>query len=566
MGAFIPPSHPKERSEAFKMEIKKTSNEIWSEFEKGKSYNKSIELYETVKRCENFYIGRQWEGLNAPDLPKPVINVTKRVVSYFIAMIVSDDIGLLLEPYKKTKTMVMPEGGAEPIEVTKEELDAKVIEEEVDKTIERCNIKAQAREIVRDAAVDGDSYLYFHYDGNVDAGNGAKGGIATEVLDNTSVIFGNPYKADIQKQPYIIIATPCILSDVQEEAKRNGLSQDRISTIYADNDSDVYSYRESSKSDLCTVITKLWREEGTIHAIRTTKDVVIRKEWDTEYTKYPISNMIWEKVRNSYHGQGAVSQTIPNQICINQLYAMGIHWAKTSAIPKTLYDATKISAWTNKVGQAIGVIGNPNEVVASSTPGSNMNPQMMNIINGLLQHTAEYMGANDAALGNIKPDNAAAIIATQNATAMPLELQRREYFRFMEDCVRIIIDMIKTDYGIRPTSIMHDGNAYDVMFDFGTLSEANYNMKVEIGQSSYWSELTQIQTADNLLAKGIIPDAVTYLESIPDKFIKNKQKILKQQREAIEAQKQAQELSQMQAMTGPAQAESLIPNQIPEVM
>ena len=530
------------------MKIKKTSNEIWSEFEKGKSYNKSIELYDTVKRCENFYIGRQWEGLNAPDLPKPVINVTKRVVSYFIAMIVSDDIGILLDPYKKTKEQIIPEDSLEPIEVIKEELDAKVIETEIDKTIERCNIKPQARKIVRNAAIDGDSYLYFYYDGTIDAGNGAVGGIETEVLDNTSVIFGNPYRSEIQKQPYILIATPCILSDVQEEAKRNGLPQDKISQIYADNDSDVYSYRESSKSELCTVITKLWRENGTIHAIKTTKDVVIRSEWDTRYTRYPISNMIWEEIRNSYHGKGAVSQTIPNQICINQLYAMAIHWAKTSAIPKTLYDSTKITAWTNKVGQAIGVIGNPNEVVASSTPGSNMNPQMMNIINGLLQHTAEYMGANDAALGNIKPDNAAAIIATQNATAMPLELQKLEYYRFMEECVRIIIDIIKTDYGPRRTSIVNDGNSYDVMFDFKTSSEANYNMKVEIGQSSYWSELTQIQTADNLLAKGIIPDAETYLESIPDKFIRNKEKLLNQIRKKA---KQAEMMAQMQ-MTQPA--------------
>ncbi|MBQ8004164.1 MAG: hypothetical protein IJ299_03640, partial [Oscillospiraceae bacterium] len=210
------------------MNIKKTAVEIWAEFEKGKTYNKSIDLYETVKKCENFYIGKQWEGLNAPDLPKPVLNVTKRVVSYFIAMLVSDDVGILLEPYKKTKTQMAAEDSGEPTEIIKEELDARVIETEVDKTIERCNIKAQARKIVRNAAVDGDAYMYFYFDDSIDAGNGAKGGIVSEVLDNTSVIFGNPYKYEVQKQPYIIIATPCILSDVREEAKRRGLPEDVI--------------------------------------------------------------------------------------------------------------------------------------------------------------------------------------------------------------------------------------------------------------------------------------------------------------------------------------------------
>ncbi|MBQ2742906.1 MAG: hypothetical protein IJF32_08885 [Oscillospiraceae bacterium] len=550
------------------MNIKKTAVEIWAEFEKGKTYNKSIDLYENVKKCENFYIGKQWEGLNAPDLPKPVLNVTKRVVSYFIAMLVSDDVGILLEPYKKTKTWVNPESYAggdpalmrafgstapiafaqddmrgadepQPTEIVKEELDARVIETEVDKTIERCNIKAQARKIVRNAAVDGDAYMYFYFDGSIDAGNGAEGGIVSEVLDNTSVIFGNPYKYEVQKQPYIIIATPCMLSDVREEAKRNGLGEDVISQIHADDDTDIYTYKQSGTSDLCTVITKLWKEQGTVHAMKITKDIIIRDEWDTGYDRYPIANMVWEEIKNSYHGQSAVLQVIPNQICINQLYAMTIHWTKMNALPKTVYDATKIAKWSNKVGQAIGVVGNPNDAVASAQGGASMSPQVTNLINGLMQHTAEYMGANDAALGNVKPDNAEAIIATQNAAAMPLEIQKLEYYRFTEEAIRIMIDIIREDYGLRPINVTCDGNAFEGLFDFSTLSDANYNMKVEIGQSSYWSELTQIQTADNLLAKGIIPDAVTYLESIPDKFIRNKAKIVKQIKEAAKMQETA---------------------------
>lgn len=531
------------------MKIKKTAEEIWAEFGKGKAYNKSVDLYDTVKKCENFYIGRQWEGLNAPDLPKPVLNVTKRVVSYFVAMLVSNDIGIMMEPYKQTKVQVMGEDG-EPREVIKETLDARVIEMEVDKTMERCDMKAQSRKVVRNAAIDGDAYLYFYFDGDVDAGHGAKGGIVTEIIDNTSVIFGNPYKPEVQNQPFILVASPCLLSDVREEAKRQGLSEDESMQIHADNDSDIYTFKESGSSELCTVITKLWRENGTIHAMKVTKDVVIKKEWDTEYVRYPIANMIWETIKNSYHGMSAVSQTIPNQICINQLYAMSIHQAKTSAMPKLVYDATKISQWSNKVGQAIGVVGNPNDAVTSVAGGAGMNGVMMNIINGLLQHTSEYMGANDAALGNIKPDNMGAIIATQNAAAMPLEIQKLEYYRFTEECVRIIIDIIRADYGQRPVSITSEGASYEAMFDFSTLSDTNYNMKIEIGQSSFWSELTQIQTADNLLAKGIIPDAVTYLESIPDKFIKNKTKIV---------QKLKDDMNQQAAMQGMMQGDAAVP-------
>ena len=539
------------------MEIKKSAPEVWSEFEKGKSYNKSIDLYDNVKKCENFYIGRQWEGLNAPDLPKPVFNIVKRVVSYFTAMIVSDDVGARFEPYSKTKVEVMTDVYGERIPLVKEELDAKVIETEVDKTIERCDIKTLARKIVRNAAVDGDAFLYFYYDPSVNAGYRANGGIATELIDNTNVIFGNPYRSEVQNQPYIIIATPRLVEDVRDEAKKSGMKDDDVSRIHADDDYDAFAYRESGRSDLCTVLTKLWREDGTIHAIKVTKDFVLREEWDTKYERYPIANMIWEEIKNSYHGNSAVLPVIPNQICVNQMYAMSIHQAKTCAVQKLVYDSTKISSWSNKVGQAIGVIGNPNDVIAYPMGGMNMNPHMTNLINTLKQDTEEYMGASDAALGNVKPDNMGAIIATQNASAMPLELQRREYYRCMEECIRIIIDIIRADYGSRKTSIISGDAAFDVMFDFATLDEANYNMKIDVGQSSYWSELTQIQTADNLLAKGVIPDAITYLESIPDKYIRNKSNVIKKLKEMQTQQAQMAEAQQMPA--APAEM-------IPEVM
>ena len=73
------------------MIFKKPSG-IWQEYQKALQFNESIDLVEKVKNNENFFLGRQWEGVNAPDLDKPVFNILKRVVNYFIAMLVSDDI------------------------------------------------------------------------------------------------------------------------------------------------------------------------------------------------------------------------------------------------------------------------------------------------------------------------------------------------------------------------------------------------------------------------------------------------------------------------------------------
>ena len=137
------------------------------------------------------------------------------------------------------------------------------------------------------------------------------------------------------------------------------------------------------------------------------------------------------------------------------------------------------------------------------------------------------MGASDSALGNVKPDNTSAIIAVQKAAAMPLELQRMEFYRFFEDCVRVMVDIITTDYTPRPVRVeTEDGAEVEQYIDYTMYDSANLDLKVDVGAASYWSELMQIQTLDNLFEKGILNDAVMYLEGIPDQYIRGKNKII----------------------------------------
>ena len=72
---------------------------VWAEYMRDVAYKTSLGLYETVRQCEDFYAGDQWKGVNAPDLPKPTLNMLKRVVAYFNAMIVSDDVAVRFSPH-----------------------------------------------------------------------------------------------------------------------------------------------------------------------------------------------------------------------------------------------------------------------------------------------------------------------------------------------------------------------------------------------------------------------------------------------------------------------------------
>ena len=79
-----------------------TPQKIWDEYLKGEDYHQQIGLHEIVKRNEKFYEGEQWEGVNAPDLEKPVINVFKRAVTYLGSQVIGSDVGIHLEPFGKS--------------------------------------------------------------------------------------------------------------------------------------------------------------------------------------------------------------------------------------------------------------------------------------------------------------------------------------------------------------------------------------------------------------------------------------------------------------------------------
>ena len=59
-----------------------TKEEIWKRFEKGYAFNQQIGLYDQVTVNENFFIGNQWEGVEANGLPTPTYNMFKRVINF----------------------------------------------------------------------------------------------------------------------------------------------------------------------------------------------------------------------------------------------------------------------------------------------------------------------------------------------------------------------------------------------------------------------------------------------------------------------------------------------------
>ena len=517
------------------MDIAKKPDAIWKEYDKVVSYKSTINLYDNVDMNRNFYNGNQWEGLNAPSIDKPVINLFKRTVDYYASMIISDDIAVSCE---------IPNDIEENTRIALEYITNELIE----RVLEQTKFRKMTRKFIKNTAIDGDAFLYWRYDPNANRKGKYKGGIKLELLENLNVGFGDPTDRVVDNQPYIIVIQKLPLETVKKMAKNEGVSESDINLITVDGFD--YNQQESDAhavQNYCTLLTKFWKEEGTVWTTITTKEVVIKKPYDTKLSLYPITYQSWTEVIRSYHGISPLTETRPNQIMINKYFMMLNEFVKKLAFPKLLFDQTKIDKWDNRIG-ALGVNGNPNEAIAVSTPSVQLSAQFIQFVDMYIEKTKEAMGIYDVALGNANPVNTSAIIALQKTASQPLEFQRLEYLQVVEDSVRIIVDIMSAYYGTREVPFKTEQGEGVLKFDFKDLDYYEFNLTVEVGQASYWSEITQIQTLDNMYAQQIIPDAITYLKQLPNGLLKNKQDIIDAIQQKIQAEQEMQDMQMAMQM------------------
>lgn len=477
---------------------------VAKEYEAGLSFNQGIDLYDCVQTNENFFIGKQWEGVKSNGLPTPVFNFLKRVVLFSVANVSTDNL--------KLHAKRMPSSGQMPAYMA--ELLADILNDQFASIFEFNKMGSCIREFCRNAAVDADGCAYTYWDPDVDTGQPSKGAIRTEVLLNTQVMFGNPNSRDVQSQPYILIERRMLVKDARKRAKTNGKDTELIT---ADDKEGGDPHLDQLGGDKVTVLLRLWRDDksGTIHGYECTKNAEIRKEWDLGIKQYPITWMNWDYVQDCYHGQAMITGLIPNQIFVNKLFAMSMISLMTLAYPKVVFDKTKVSKWSNRVGAAIAVNGNVDSVAKIMDPAS-ISPQISQFIDIAISYTQKFLGASDVALGDTRPDNTSAIIALQRAAATPMELTKQNLLQSIEDLGRIYMEFMAEYYGTRYVEVTGPNGQGKVIvpFDFSVLKEIPFTVELDVGASSYWSEIASMQTLDNLLMQGKI-STVEYLKRIP---------------------------------------------------
>lgn len=470
---------------------------IRRELEAGIRYQAKIGLADTVRENGNFFIGRQWEGLDAPDLEKPVLNILKRAVCYFVATVRGGEAAVSLTDGEDGNDALLG-----------------IYRREVERVFERDGTEGKLTDCLRAAAVEGDGCLYWSMDG---------GGIRSERIPNTDVFFLNPYEPDPERQRGILIRFRRPYDELRETALLYGVKEpDRI----LPDDPKGLDPDADETETLATAVLKLYKREGRVFAVIVTGDATVRPAWDTGLTRYPIAWMNWDKVAGSFHGQAAVTGLVPNQIIINKLFSMYVRSVEMNAFPKVVYDVTKFGrdGWTNRVGEAIGIYGDVTDAAVNVLRGGDTSSQVMQVIESAITLTRDTMGATDAAMGRIPAENtaASAIIASQNASREPLELQRRAFCAFYESCVRIVLDLMGAYYGVR--TVTADGRRLEV--DFAGAGQAAEHARVTVGEAGEWNETAAFETLKELLAAGVPVDPAAVIAAIPERLLPDKTAIM----------------------------------------
>ncbi|MEL7569794.1 MAG: hypothetical protein AAGU14_04445 [Eubacteriaceae bacterium] len=542
---------------------------IYKQYERGKDYLERFEYYTKAEEAYRYYNGDQWNGLKVAGEKPPALNILAPIVDYKVATVAQNGMSI------NYSTMNFDEMYTVAMQVC-EKLNSHAL-----KTWERLKLDQLVWRYIQEAAVTGDSFVYFY----------EKNGLVQLCgVDSTNVFFADEQEQNLQEQKYIIIAQRMFVSDIKEEAKANGIDEADIGMIMPDSEQQ-WQIGDKAKEEIeqddedgkCLCLLKMWKSGGYVHFCRSTKNVIYQKDTVIDgLTLYPAAHFRWRDEKGSARGIGEVYHRIPNQIEINKTLARNLASIKQTAYPHVVYNKEKITQDAVKrlstVGSTIAVgdktTDNVANIIGYMEPAQ-INPVAISIVQELMVATRELAGAGEALTGNINPEQAsgAAIIAVRDASALPLNNQTAAFKQFVEDIARIWYDMwvAYNPNGLEIVTQAKDdvtgasSQPSSQLIPAPLLQELKIEVRIDVSPSNPFSKFAKEQALQNLLQMQLI-NFEDYVDALDDdsaapkaklKQITQKQKlrsdaqmqakqmINNQQKMQLNAQVQSQEADQM---------------------
>lgn len=512
----------------------------WTLFEKGKSFMRRMNMFTDTDKNYRMYSGNQWEGAKIEGIEQAQYNFIETIVNYKVSTINQNlwGINYSSENFEDRE-----------FRKTAEET-CKLLNKKASKVWEKDSMDFKVREVSEDSAVNDEGVMYVNYD--IDTQEPLN-----EIINKTDIQYGNENSSDIQSQPYIIISQRKSMIEIQNLARKEGVSEEQIKNIEGDSDyfEEAGESAKYEKDNKCTLITKMWKEEGKVKFVKSTKYVVVKKESNSGLSLYPVAHYPWKSKKGSARGEGEVRYLIPNQLELNKTLARMLLSVKQNAYPTKVVAIDKISNPNaiNQVGGTIKARGQSvddvNKVFTTIAPAQ-MSTDVSKTINDLISITRELKNSSDIATGGVNPTEASgkAILAVQQASQQPMTKQLTGLKMFIEDLARIWLDMWVTysQDGMKLEEEKTDpttGEEYVELVDIpsSVLENLKGTAKVDITPKSSYDKYARELTLENFLKAGYfnpqkLGELKVYAKILPDDAIAPKQDILK----AIEIEEEEQ--------------------------
>ena len=520
-------------------ELKQT--DIWTLYEQSRNYCRLINMYTDTDKNYRFYNGDQWDGLKIKGIEPVQLNFIKAIVKYKIGNINSNlwAANFSSENFENKEFRKVAERTCE------------MLNKKASKIWEKDGLDLKIRKVTKDAAINDEGIMYVNYDMENQTP-------INEIISKNDIYFGNENDSDIQRQPYILIKQRLPVIEVQAMAIAEGVSEEQAKYILGDNDTFEESGEAAKleKDNMCTVITKFYRENGTVHFAKSVKYVEIKKDTDSGLTLYPVAHMIWEEKEGSARGEGEVRRHIPNQIEVNKTIMRRLIAVKNTAYPQKIVNTDKIMnpSAVDQVGATLKTKGGMSvedvrNIFATVQPAQ-MSSDVEKVQNELISITRELAGAGDIATGDVNPEDASgkAILAVQQAAQQPLVEQLSSLKAFIEDLVRVWLDMfmVYSEEGITLEETVTDPNTGEETTQLVTvpqtvMQELQATVKVDITPKGAFDKFAQEVSLENLLKAGYfnierLNELKIYVKLLDDDSVMPKAKL----EEAIELMEEEQ--------------------------
>ena len=521
-------------------EVGKT--DTWQLFEKGRSYLRQMHVYTDTDLNYRMYNGDQWYGAIIDGIEKAQYNFIETIVNYKVSTVNQNLYAIHFssenfeqKEYRKTAKRV-----------------CELLDKKAAKVWEKDQMDQKIRESSKDSCINDEGIIYVDYDSETNEPQ-------NEILNKNDVHFANEQSSDIQNQVYIIIAKRMPVAEAKELALKNGASESLINYIIGDNDMFDQTGDDSKqeKDDMCTYVTKMWKENGTVWFQSAVKYVDIIKPKDTKLTLYPIAHFPWKEKKGWSRGEGEVRSLIPNQLELNKTLARYLLAVKQCAYAQKVVNTDKI-ANPNAINQIGGIlktkgganVEDVNKIITYLQP-TTMSADVSKVMSDLIQITRELKNSTDIATGGIDPEKASgkAILAVQQASQQPLTEQSTGLKRFIEDIARIWLDMwmIYTPNGMKLEEDITDeetGEEYTQLVNIpsSVLKNLKGTVKIDITPTSPYDKYARELSIENMFKAGMfnvqkLPELKIYASLLQDDSTMPKQEIL----EAIEMMEEEQQ-------------------------